>query len=204
MRKALGALCMLLGAAMLICAGKMLFENRREETGAGESAAATLNGLMAAMDADEAESELSQTGETAYANPDTEMPTIEIDGNECIGYLEMPTIGITLPVISEWSYPSLRVAPCRYWGSAYDDTLVIVAHNYDRHFGKIREMEIGDPVQFVDAQGNIFQYVVAAQETLEPNEVERMVNTDYDLTLFTCTYGGAKRVTVRLKRVRTF
>lgn len=206
MRKALGALCMLLGVAMLLCAGKMLYANRQEEANAGESAVATLTELREAIAAEEPGSAQNPTPEAAApdATPVPEMPTIEIDGNECIGYLELPTIGITLPVISEWSYPSLRIAPCRYWGSAYDDTLVIVAHNYDRHFGKIKDMESGDPVQFVDAQGNIFQYVVAAQETLEPNAVEKMVDTEYDLTLFTCTYGGAKRVTVRLKRVRAF
>lgn len=197
MRKTLGALCMAAGVVMLLWAGKLLYENRQEETSAEESAAATLTELKEAI----AEENLENEQDPAQI---PEMPTIEIDGNECIGYLELPTIGVTLPVISEWSYPSLRLAPCRYWGNAYNDTLVIVAHNYDRHFGKIKDMESGDPVQFVDAQGNIFRYVVSKQETLEPDAVEEMVDTEYDLTLFTCTYGGAKRVTVRLDRVLAF
>lgn len=138
------------------------------------------------------------------ATPIPEMPTMMIDGQEYIGYLEMPTIGITLPVMSDWSYKKLRIAPCRYWGSAYDDSMVILAHNYDRHFGRISSLNIGDPVQFVDADGNIFKYVVAAHETLERLQMRKMVDNDYDLTLFTCTYGGGKRVTVRLERVLTY
>jgi sortase A len=38
---------------------------------------------------------------------------------------------------------------------------------------------------------------VAEVETLEPTAVEEMTNSGYALTLFTCTYGGQSRVTVR-------
>lgn len=133
-----------------------------------------------------------------------EMLTMEIGKHSYIGYIEMPTLGISLPVMSEWSYPKLRIAPCRYTGSVYDDTMVILAHNYTRHFGRIRELDVGDPVQFIDADGNIYQYTVAKHETLEKRDVEAMVNSEYDLTLFTCTYGGKYRVTVRLKRTNRF
>lgn len=130
-----------------------------------------------------------------------EMPTMKIDKQSYIGYIELPTLGISLPVISEWSYPKLRIAPCRYSGSAYDDSLVILAHNYARHFGNIQRLSIGDPVQFIDARGNIFQYVVAKHETLGRRDVKEMIDSSYDLTLFTCTYGGKYRITVRLNRV---
>ena len=132
-----------------------------------------------------------------------EMPMLEIDGQAYIGYLGLPTLGLSLPVMSEWSYPKLRVAPCRYWGSAYDDSLVILAHNYDRHFGRLQELATGDPVQFIDADGVIYQYTVEKQEILEKPDVEKMVDSGYDLTLFTCTYGGRHRVTVRLRRTKT-
>ena len=32
-----------------------------------------------------------------------------------------------------WSYPSLKKAPCRYTGSAEENSLIIAAHNYKRH-----------------------------------------------------------------------
>ena len=114
----------------------------------------------------------------------------------------LEALGLSLPVMSEWSELRLQTAPCRYWGTIQDGTLVILAHNYARHFGRLKELGIGDPAQFVDANGMVYPYEVAAIETLEPDEVNRMVDSEYDLTLFTCTYGGKHRVTVRLNRTK--
>ena len=69
----------------------------------------------------------------------------------------------------------------------------------------IEKMEVlGDPVQFVCADGEIFSYVVSGHETLQPRAVEEMLDNASDLTLFTCTYGGRTRVTVRLSRVLAY
>lgn len=130
-------------------------------------------------------------------NPDMEMPVVEIDGNSYIGVLEIPVLDLTLPVMSEWSYPNLRTAPCRYAGSAYKDNLVIAAHNYSTHFGQIKNLTAGDQVSFTDVDGNVFFYTVAEVQTLEPTAVEEMTDGGWALTLFTCTIGGQSRVTVR-------
>lgn len=228
MRKGFGVFCMLLGLVMIGCAGWLILENRAEEIEAGESVAQVLEVMTEAAHSESLppvekasvketqppmgkpaqEPEMSVDEhriETALdSEPTGEMPTMTIDGNEYIGYLELPTISLVLPVMSEWSYPQLRVAPCRYQGSAYDDTLVIMAHNYEHHFGRLTSLQIGDPVQFVDAQGNIFRYVVGQHELLEKNDVEKMIVNEWDLTLFSCTYGGGSRVTVRLKRVLAY
>ena len=45
--------------------------------------------------------------------------------------------------------------------------------------------------------GMIWEYEVAAVDILQPTDIEDMTAGDYDLTLFTCTYGGQSRVTVR-------
>lgn len=37
-------------------------------------------------------------------------------------------------------------------------------------------------------------------EEIEPTNVESMTISDFDLTLFTCTYGGNARFTVRCSR----
>ena len=41
----------------------------------------------------------------------------------------------------------------------------------------------------------------AAVDILDHTAVEDMISGEYDLTLFTCTYGGENRVTVRCDRV---
>lgn len=133
-------------------------------------------------------------------NPEMEMPEVmleELDGAACIGVLEIPAIDLKLPVLSEWSYPLLKKAPCRYSGSAYLDNLVIAAHNYRTHFGKLKELETGDEVIFTDAAGNRFEYKVAAVEALTPQSVEDMTSGEWALSLFTCTLDGKNRVTVR-------
>ena len=135
-------------------------------------------------------------------NPKMEMPVKVIDGQEYIAVLKIPAFDLELPVLSQWSYPNLRIAPCRYQGSAYTDDLVIAAHNYTSHFGNLKNLQEGDTVILTDMDDNVFTYKVALRETLMPTAVEEMSSGDWDLTLFTCTLGGSYRVTVRCERVR--
>lgn len=134
-------------------------------------------------------------------NPDMEMPVVTVESRDYIGLLSIPALGLELPVISDWDYPALRVAPCRYGGSAYQNNLVIAAHNYASHFGRLNQLSPGDEVQFRDTEGNLFSYQVADLEILEPYDLAQMTAGGYDLTLFTCTLGGSQRLTLRCSRV---
>lgn len=134
--------------------------------------------------------------------PEMEMPTKEIDGQTYIGMVEVPALELSLPVISEWTYPRLKKAPCRYVGSVYSKDMVICGHNYDRHFGRLKELAVGDEVRFTDMDGNVFFYSVCGTEQLGKYAVEDMLAGEWDLTLFTCTKGGRMRVTVRCKLER--
>ena len=125
------------------------------------------------------------------------MPVQEIDGEGYIGILQIPDLALELPIIGEWSYPRLRTAPCRYVGSAYTHDLIIAAHNYASHFGGLVSLAQGSEVIFTDMDGNRFIYAVSGTEQLPGTAIEEMESGDWDLTLFTCTIGGAARVTVR-------
>ena len=105
-----------------------------------------------------------------------------------------------MPVLSQWDYPALKVAPCRYSGSLYQDNLIICAHNYASHFGKLKNLQPGDTVQFTDMDENVVTFRMVERETLGPTDVEGMKSGDWDLTLFTCTVGGQTRVTIRFER----
>lgn len=135
-------------------------------------------------------------------NPKMEMPIKTIDGLDYVGELSMPTIDRVLPVLNEWNYSNLRVAPCRYQGTAYMDDMIICAHNYDRHFGRINELRYGDEVTFTDMDGNVFEYQVVDVQILDPFAIKVMERGDWDLTLFTCTLGGRTRVTVRCAKIQ--
>lgn len=139
----------------------------------------------------------SKTGETV-----PEMPVKVIDGNEYVAILDIPALELQLPVFSSWDYTKLYSAPCRFYGSAYTNDLVICAHNYSRHFGSIKNLSQGDDVTVIDTDGNVFNYKVVEIETLYPSAVDAMTQGDgWDLTLFTCTLGGRTRVTVRCRLV---
>lgn len=134
-------------------------------------------------------------------NPNMEMPALEADGHEYIGILDIPSLQISLPVMNEWSDSNLRLAPCRYSGTIYRQNMVIAGHNYSSHFGALENISPGALVNFTDAEGNCFSYEAAAVEVLAPDAVSEMVEGEWDLTLFTCTFGGRSRVTVRCEQI---
>lgn len=133
--------------------------------------------------------------------PDMPMPEKVVDGTAYIGTLEIPALELILPVASSWNYDRLRQSPCRYTGSAYTDNLVIAAHNYDRHFGKLSRLYADSEILFTDMDGNEFQYRVVEMEVLQPTAIEEMNGWNSGLTLFTCTIGGQSRVTIRAERI---
>lgn len=134
--------------------------------------------------------------------PESEMPAVEIHGNRYIGRLDIPSLALSLPVMEDWSLSNLKLAPCRYQGSAYLGNLIIAAHNYPRHFGDLWKLDLGDCLSFTDMEGNRFEYEVAALEQLGPAAAEEMEAGEWEMTLFTCTASGRNRLTLRCTEVR--
>ena len=143
----------------------------------------------------------NKSDEKFAAVPQDAFKSVIIGSYEFIGYISVPSLGLDLPVISQWSYENLNLSPCRYSGSPLTDDLVIAAHNYSSHFGSISSLNIGDTVSFTDVEGIKTDYRAVLIDTLSPTDVKEMTAGQYDLTLFTCTYTGQARVTVRLNRV---
>lgn len=197
------------GAGLILVAGAVLllmynlWDSRRAEESQEEILAEYLseNKKASELPSDpDGEVADSQDIPDYLLNPDMEMPefTLSSLGDiSCIGILEIPSLDLQLPVISEWSYPALRLAPCRYTGSAYKGDLVIAAHNYQSHFGRLKTLSTGSEVIFTDAVGNRFVYQVAVIEALTPWSVEDMTSGEWPLSLFTCTLDSQNRVTVR-------
>ena len=194
MKNKLGTLCMILGTVLIVAALSLFLWNRREAEHAAEAAETILPQVV---------EQIAETAAEAPAPPDPFDPTMteaEIDGYMYIGYLSIPALGLELPVMSEWDYNRLNIAPCRYSGSTKTDDLVIAAHNFAQHFGGLSGLTGGEQVIFVDMDNVVSTYTVVAVEILAPTAVEEMTNGEYDLSLYTCTYGGRSRVTVRCDR----
>lgn len=197
MKDKIGLACMILGLLLLAAATALLGYNIWDNIRAGNSAELVLEQLEEAADAGEAQAEETDREDTA-------MDTVEIDGYAYIGTLTIPALDLTLPVMSQWSYAGLKIAPGRYAGSVWSDDLVICGHNYTRHFGNLKYLNSGDTLYFTDVNGNVFTYEVEEILTLQRDAVEEMLSEEageWDLTLFTCTTGGRTRVTVRCSRI---
>ncbi len=189
---------MVLGALLLLAAMGLLLYNNWEDNQAGEAAQEVLEELETQIE------ENSQAVDIPIYNQPEDSATleaVEIDGMWYIGTLTIPSLELELPVLEEWSYAGLRVAPGRYTGDPWTGNLVICGHNYTRHFGNLKYLEAGDAVYFTDVNGTVFHYEVGEVLILQPTDVEAMISSEWDLTLFTCTIGGQTRVTVRCMEV---
>ena len=200
MRKA-GIFFIILGTALLLAALALFAFNQREDTTAQEAVAEVIPQLVDRIREQTAQEETIPEPELQIpvellTEEDVQMPEMEVDGNGYIGYLSLPVLGLELPVLADWSYPKLNIAPCRYTGSVRGEDLVIMAHNYRSHFGNLNRLSVADTVMLTDINGRTITYEVVGKDILEPTAVEEMTSGDFDLTLFTCTYGGRSRVTV--------
>lgn len=200
MRVKLGRFLMLLGVLLLAASAAIFLRNETEAKNAQTASRQVLEQMV-----ETAQPSLPQ-GESLpldIATPveyltqeDLEMAEVEIDGYAYIGYLSIPALELELPIMSDWDYQRLQIAPCRYYGTLRGENLVLMAHNYQKHFGRLSELQESSTVFFVDVDGNATEYEVIAKDVLKPEATEEMVAGVYDLTLFTCTYGGAQRITV--------
>lgn len=132
-------------------------------------------------------------------NPKMEMPIKQINEYDYIGYLKIEKLSLDLPIMSEWSYPLIRISPARFRGSIYENNMIILAHNYKAHFGYLNKLCSGDCVEFVDMYNNHFIYEVADIEKIKGDKMDELLSGNWDLTLFTCTLDGKSRVVVRCK-----
>ena len=195
-----GAGLILVTAAVLLLVYNLWDGHRARESEEAILAEYLQENKKASESPDASDKEDEQNIPDYLLNPDMDMPeyTLKSLGDvACIGILEIPALNLELPVISSWSYSSLRLAPCRYSGSAYKGNLVIAAHNYQSHFGGLRTLPEGSEVFFTDAVENRFSYYVAVTEALTPWSVDDMTSGEWPLTLFTCTLDSQNRVTVR-------
>ena len=201
-----GNILIFLGILMILGALGLTGYNLWDANRAREAAEQITDQLIDKID----ESVKDEETAAPYVDPNTPMPVEVIDGYEYIGILEIPSEDLSLPVMKEWDYTRLKISPCRFTGSYYSDDLVICAHNYDKHLGRLLNIDLGVDVYFTNVEGLTIHYIVTNRETVEPTDVERMIeNTgngetsllDWDMTLFTCNLGGQTRCAVRCSRV---
>ena len=197
MHRKLGVFCIMAGICCLISSVGFVLYNSVEEKKAKAASELMIESIY---------QQINETAEEIVSDyiveeVSREMPTTEVDGYECIGILSIPVLEVELPVLTDWSYAKLKIAPCHYYGTYYEPNFVLAAHNYQSHFGRLSELKQKDVITFTDVSGKIYYYEVVLIETLRSNATLEMITSGFDLSLYTCTPGGGSRVTVRCNQI---
>lgn len=206
MPKKMGIVFVILGAVLMMSSLLLFLNNEAIDANAGKESGEVLTQIKAEeLIVPENTVSTESTGETEpLGEPEPIDPTMTvkvINGYGYIGYLTIPKLELELPVMDDWDYDRLNIAPCRHFGSTKTDDLVIAAHNYDTHFGRLKTLEIGDQVSFTDMDGVVSNYQIVRTGTLHPDAVDAVQYSENHLVLYTCTYGGEERVAVFCDRV---
>ena len=199
MRKLLGIFCLVLGVCCILSSVAFVLYNLIDASRAGEASRVLLQDLDSVTQEEEIVAELAPGVDNKILPH--EMLTAKVDGYDCVGVLSVPVLELELPVLDNWDYEKLKIAPCRYFGTCSEPDFVIAAHNYESHFGRLSQLQAGDLILFTDISGNVHCYEVVLLETLPGNATAQMITSGFDLSLYTCTPGGASRVTVRCNAV---
>ena len=207
MRKGIGITLILLGVVCLLFAAGMVVHHHLDAKVAKTSAESILQEAQemikqSVIPTIEKEDYQEIPSEDVSEESPKKIPVVRLQEDNCIGILSIPVLELELPVLDRWNYSKLKKAPCRYFGSCYGTDFVIAAHNYAAHFGRLSELKPGDLVIFTDATGGVYGYEVILLETLPGTATEAMITSGFDLSLYTCTPGGANRVTVRCNRIQ--
>ena len=113
--------------------------------------------------------------------------------------LELPAIGLTLPVADAWDSGDLYAGPRRFFGSAYDRSLVIGGADQEGQFAFCSKVDIGAMLTVTDMTGAQFHYTVTRVDRAEHAETAWLTQPGHDLTLFCRAAYSMEYIAVRCK-----
>lgn len=121
--------------------------------------------------------------------------------------LNIPSLDIKYPVISESNTELLKISLNKFWGGEPNavGNYCIVGHNYDGKdifFGKLHKLQNGDIVELTDKTGKKLVYTVYDKYIVQPNDVactSQLTNGRTEATLITCADGGKTRLIVKCR-----
>lgn len=139
----------------------------------------------------------------SYTNEyENDIATIEIDNQDYIGLLCIPSLDLVLPIDNTWNYDLLKKTPCAFSGTIENKNLIIAGHNYKSHFGYLDTLKTDDTAYILDAYGTIHNYEISLIETLAADEISALLYGEWDLTLFTCvSLNNTYRCVIRLNEI---
>lgn len=143
-----------------------------------------------------------------YSNEEN-YTTITLNNNEnffVIGNIEIPSIQLNYPILSDTNDELLKIAPCRFYGPYPNEigNLCIAAHNYDdnRFFSNLYKLNIEDKIIIYDHTNCSVTYYIYDKYETNKNDTSCTSQDTYgvrEITLVTCNNLNGNRLIIKAK-----
>ncbi len=191
MKRYLPHICIILGVICLICAIGYFANSYFFAKNIGETARGALSTVKAQLP--------PLKPQVPQERGNNQMASMNVDGLNVVGILEIRQFGVELAVLSKWQQQTSAYTPCRYAGSIYDSTLVIGASDKEGQLSCAKSLEPGVELRITDMEGGVYTYAVAAIHHAKTLESDKLQSKDYDLTVFVKDSATGEYLLIRCK-----
>lgn len=143
---------------------------------------------------------------TALYSSNNNYDSIKLSDNiSIIGLIEIPSINISYPILSNSSKDLLKISVCRFSGPLpnRNGNLCIAGHNYKNSmmFSKLYQLNIGDSIFITDLNNVKLEYIIYDKFKVKENNLECINDTNnIEITLITCNdNNNSERIIVKAK-----
>lgn len=149
--------------------------------------------------------EPTTNNETNNTTPKTATYTVDGEEYTVVGTLNIPSLNIEYPILSETSTKLLKVSLTKYWGANPNEVgnMVVVGHNYknNKFFSNLSKIQHGEIVKIRDLSGKTLDYKVYDTYVIDPYDnacTSQLTDGKTEITLITCHYeNGSNHATKR-------
>lgn len=149
--------------------------------------------------------ESTTSNEIQSTIPKTATYTVDGEQYTVVGTLNIPSLNIEYPILSETSNKLLKVSLTKYWGANPNEVgnMVVVGHNYknNKFFSNLSKIEHGEIVKIRDLTGKTLDYKVYDTYVIDPYDnacTSQLTDGKIEITLITCHYeNGSNHATKR-------
>ena len=149
--------------------------------------------------------EPTTNNETNNNTPKTATYTVDGEEYTVVGTLNIPSLNIEYPILSETSTKLLKVSLTKYWGANPNEVgnMVVVGHNYknNKFFSNLSKIQHGEIVKIRDLSGKTLDYKVYDTYVIDPYDnscTSQLTDGKTEITLITCHYeNGSNHATKR-------
>jgi len=135
--------------------------------------------------------------------------TLNNNSNEkyfVIGTIEISSISINYPILSDTNDELLKIAPCKFYGPYPNEigNLCIAGHNYDNNqfFSNLHKLNIGDEIRIYNSSNFLTKYYVYSKYETNKNDTSctsQNTNGNKEITLVTCNNLNGNRLIIKAK-----